>query len=358
MSAPSRLHFCQAALATEVEIVLDAEGDREACARIAEAAFEEVRRLEQQLSAHLPTSDICWINRNAAQGPVRVEAQLFGLLQRAATLHAQTGGAFDLTIGSLVKCWGFFRREGAVPPAEALAQARSRVGMQQVELDPRERTVRFRRPGVELNLGAIGKGYVVDRVRAALCGWGVRCALVHTGSSSIGAVGEAPGGGGWRVGLRHPEGEGRRLGVVALRDESLSSSALAEQQFVADGVTYGHLLDPRTGWPVPSGQTAGVWVRGPSAAETDALSTALFVMGPEAAQAYCGQRSVRAAIACRDPAGGLSVQDIGFELEQEESPYEPQGRPDPAGVPALHGSRRPAGGDGPAGPGPGPRGGR
>lgn len=322
MSAPARLHFRRPALATEVEVVLEAGGDRQALARIAEATFEEVRRLEQQLSAHVATSDVCWINRNAAEGPVRVEAGLFGLLQRAAALHADTEGAFDVTVGPLVKCWGFFRREGMVPSAEVLAEAHSRVGMLHVELDPTERTVRFRSPGVELNLGAIGKGYIVDQVLAALRGWGVRCALVHTGTSTVGALGEAPGGGGWQVGLRHPTAAGSRLGVVRLCDESLSSSALAEQCFVADGVTYGHLLDPRTGWPVPAEAMAGVWVRSPSAAETDALSTALFVMGPAAAEAYCVRQQVRAAIVSHGDAGSLRVRDIGFELEQEESRHE------------------------------------
>lgn len=252
---------------------------------VAEEATEELDRLEQQLSAYVPTSDICWLNATAAGAPVRVEPELFDLLTLAARLHRETDGAFDVTAGPLIRCWGFFQREGAVPDTTALAEARERVGMQHVCLDPEERTVFFARPGIEINLGAIGKGYALRRLTEMLRRYEVDAALLHSAASTIAAFGERPGGEPWRVGLLDPVDGERRLGTVSLSEGAVSTSGQFEQSFVHDGRRFGHLLDPRTGEPATG--VAGVWVRAPDPAEADALSTALFVLGPDGARAYC-----------------------------------------------------------------------
>ena len=151
------LTLARLAMATRFEIVL--HGDNPVALRAAgEEALEEIDRLEAQLSLYRSSSEIAHLNARAAKEPVRITPGLFGLLQRAQKLHTETGGAFDITIAPLVRCWGFMSGSGHIPKPEALADARAKVGMHLVELNPKDFAVRFAREGVTLDLGAIGKG--------------------------------------------------------------------------------------------------------------------------------------------------------------------------------------------------------
>jgi thiamine biosynthesis lipoprotein len=282
---------------------------------VAEEAFEELDRLERQLSAYVPTSDVCWINATAAVEPARVDPDLFDLLMLAARLHAETDGAFDITAGPLIRCWGFFQREGAVPDPAALAEARERVGMQYVCLDPEERSVAFARDGIEINLGAIGKGYAVRRLMELIRRYDVDAALIHSGGSTVVAMGAPPDGTAWRIGLLDPWVRGeRRLGSVVLRDRAFSTSGQLEQSFEYQGRRYGHILDPRTGEPA-MGMTCA-WVMTEDAAEADALSTALFVLGPDGARAYCESHPGVVAYLLTDEETPRGI-DLGLRLDEE-----------------------------------------
>jgi thiamine biosynthesis lipoprotein len=260
---------------------------------VAEEAAEELDRLEQQLSAYVPTSDVCWLNAVAADGPARVEPELFDLLALAAHLHEETSGAFDITAGPLIRCWGFFQREGSIPEPDALAEARDRVGMQHVCLDADSSTVFFDRPGIEINLGAIGKGYALRRLLELIGRYDVEAALVHSSASTIAVSGVRPNGEPWRVGLVDLQITEQRLGSVALCEGALSTSGQLEQSFIHDGRRLGHILDPRSGQPALGVHC--VWVRAGDPAEADALSTALFVLGPEGARQYCEEHPSVAA---------------------------------------------------------------
>jgi thiamine biosynthesis lipoprotein len=250
------------------------------------AAFDVIDELESQLTAYRPTSDVCRINRLAPYQSVRVEAGLFGLLSLANELTIQTEGAFDISAGALIKAWGFFRGPKRVPSETERLQALERVGMRHVLLQADMQCVRFVRPGVEFNLGAIGKGYALDRVMAMLAEkWGLAAGLLHGGSSSMYAKGHPPGDSrGWLVSLRHPW-EDRRLAWVRLRDRALGTSAATYQHLEFNGRKLGHILDPRSGRPAEG--MASVSVLAPSAAQADALSTAFFVGGLELARRYC-----------------------------------------------------------------------
>lgn len=270
----------------------------------ADEALDLVQRLEMQLSVFVPTSEISWINSRAASQPVIVEPRLFGLLQLAARLSDGTGGAFDITAGPLVRCWGFRDRKPRLASHEEIARCLRRVGMGRLLLNQEHRTVQFRCEGMELDLGAIGKGCAVKRAAQLLMERGVKSALIHAGFSSVYAIGSPPGedglpGQGWPVGLRHPLDGSLRIAVVSLRDRALSTSSVGEQFFEAGGLRYSHVLDPRTGYPcrVPSasrkdalrdskGGLLGAVVISASAEEADALSTAFLVMGPEEAAEY------------------------------------------------------------------------
>ena len=155
--------------------------------------------------------------------------------------------------------------------------------MQLVTLDGSGKTVQFSKPGVELNLGSIGKGYALDRMAARLRRMRVRLALLSAGASSILAIGDD--GDGWPVHVRPRLMSGRRVARLRLRDAALATSGAGEQFFIADGRHYGHVIDPRTGWPASGVLSATVITR--DAAVADAVSTAILIDGPALAERYC-----------------------------------------------------------------------
>jgi thiamine biosynthesis lipoprotein len=348
------------AMATRFELVL--HGANEVALQAAgEEALEEISRLEAQLSLYRSTSEMARVNARAAREPVRVEPAFFRLLQQAQRLHQESGGAFDVTIGPLMRCWGFVRDTGRFPTSEELAEARANVGMHLVELDPKEFTVRFARPGVMLDLGAIGKGYAIERAVEILREDGVTSALLHGGTSTVHALGQPPNGDVWKVAIefssiadaaasyplagvrpssaagaspraaasgtanaapasvvsapedgRTPSGDSVLLSAVPLRDEALSVSAVWGKAFQSDEKIYGHVIDPRTGQPADNAMLAAVVV--PSATEADALSTALLTLGREGlGQLGAVRPGARLLVAGRAPGAGklwVEAKDI------------------------------------------------
>lgn len=299
MSAPTQpLTLARQAMATRFEIVL--HGDNPVSLRAAgEEAFDEIERIEARLSLYRPTSEIAHVNARAAREAVRVSPATFRLLEHAARLSAETSGAFDITIGPLMRCWGFVEGAGQVPSSEALAEAREKTGMRLVELDAASFTVRFARQGVMLDLGAIGKGYAVGIAAEVLREAGVTSGLIHGGTSSVYAIGRPPEAEAWKVGIERPpeepEAKPALLAVVPLRDEALSVSAGWGKSFQTAGKQYGHVIDPRSGQPADSALLAAVAT--PDATETDALSTALLTLGAQGLDFIAGLRPKSRALA-------------------------------------------------------------
>jgi len=265
-------------MATRFELLLYGE-DAARLRPAGEEALGEIERLHAQLSAYRPESDISGINARAGGGAVRVEPRLFRLLTLCRDIHRMTDGAFDITIAPLLRCWGFMGGDGAMPDDADLEAARALVGMDRVELDEEHLTIRFERDGMGLDLGAIGKGYAIERAAGLLREAGIRHALVHGGTSSVHAIGSQPDGSAWQVGVQHPTEPDERLGSVELLDSSLSVSSIRGKQVVLDRQEFGHVIDPRTGRPARGAVTAAV--TGPSPTVCDALSTALLVLGEE-----------------------------------------------------------------------------
>ncbi len=281
------LHISRRAMACKFEVTLPSELAEKMDE--ATAALDTVDEIEDELTIFRSSSALARINRDAADQPVAVGEDLFALLALCQRLHRATAGAFDITSTPLSRAWGFLKREGRRPTDAELADARARVGMQHVALDPAARTVRFLRPGMALNLGAIGKGYALDRVGAQLLRAGVFTALLTAGASSIKSLGTGPDETGFKVGIRDPAAHKRRFGSLLLADQALGVSGAGEQFFEVDGKRYGHIIDPRTGWPVEG--RALVAVTAPSAALADALATAFFVGGRDVAEAYIRENS-------------------------------------------------------------------
>jgi thiamine biosynthesis lipoprotein len=251
----------------------------------ARAALDEADRIETLLTVFRPESELSRVNRRAAEGLPGlddVDEELWALLVRASVLHGQTDGAFDITSTPISRCWGFLQREGTVPVDEAIASARALVGMSGLRFEA-PRRIGFVRPGVEINLNAIGKGYALDGMAAVLRRLGVSGALLSGGRSSVLAVGGPPAG--WPIDLESPQTRRPLLARVYLRDGALGTSGAGQQFIVADGTRYGHVIDPRSGWPARGVLSASVITT--DAATADALSTAFLVGGPELAARYC-----------------------------------------------------------------------
>ncbi len=281
-------------MATRFEILLHG-ANPVALRAAAEEALDEIERLDAQLSLYRPDSEISRLNAQAATQPVQVEPGLFRLLQWAQRLHQETQGAFDITVAPLMRCWGFMAGTGQLPDPEELALAREQVGMQWVRLDEEDCTVQFTRPGIMLDLGAIGKGYAVERAAEILREAGITSAFVHGGTSTAYALGAPADADVWKIAVEKPnlamppDGQPGRvptadasreetlLAVIPLTDESLSVSAVWGKAFEANGKIYGHVIDPRLGAPVNGALLAAVVL--PSATETDAISTALLTLG-------------------------------------------------------------------------------
>jgi thiamine biosynthesis lipoprotein len=345
-------------MAGEFEICLPIQAAGETTAA-AFAALDLIQRLDRQLSFFREGSEISRINRTAADRPVEVEPWLFALLQLAMRICRESEGAYDITAAPLWEAWGFARRAGGVPSAERLATAQGLVGGQWIELDPEAQTIRFLRHGMRLNLGSIGKGYAVDRAVQHILAAGATDFLVHGGYSSAagrgspGATLPSQGQGGpivtatkmgtgattdcgsskptlqdvvepgpqtdtpWKIGVKDPLYEDRRVGQILLRDRALGTSGAQFQSFRHQGRRYGHILDPRTGWPAAG--VLSVTVLAPTAAEADALSTAFYVMGPDAAEAYCRSHPAVAMIMfCPSEGNRWELRHSGLREESAE----------------------------------------
>ncbi len=288
--APARVEVARVAMGCTYAIV--AHGDQAA----AEAALDEVDRIDRLMSHYKPGSALSRLNREASAAPVHVEPELFAFLEQCQEYARQSHGAFDVTVGPLMKVWGFFDRQPRVPAAAALAVARHAVGFGKLILDGS--TVKFARPGMEVDLGGIAKGYAVDRAVEVLRRHGVKSALVSAGGSSVYALGHPPDATAWEVHTR----DGRTLRVV---DRAISMAGHTEQSFVSGGRRYGHIMDPRRGHPVQG--VGGVIVIGHTGVETDALDDVLFVQGDcRSLGAYPGNEAVivldRRTIICKGGA--------------------------------------------------------
>jgi len=263
-----------------------------------QAAFDEARRIDDFLSDYKPNSELSRMNRDAARSPVIVSQEMADLLSRCLEYSRASDGAFDVTVGALMKVWGFYKGSGALPDAWQLAAARRKVGFRHIELDRRNSTVRFLKKGIELDPGGIGKGYAVDRMADILGKAGVSAAFISAAGSSMYAIGAPPDEpDGWPVRIRNPENPAATLGDIHLRDQSFSTSGAYEKFFEADSQIYSHIMDPRTGMPARG--VVSVSVLAPSTLDSEAWTKAFFVNGrdwsvqnsPEGFQVFLCQES-------------------------------------------------------------------
>jgi len=321
---PVVLQLCMARRAMGCEFSVHLPASCPNAFEAGEAALDEIQETERVLTVYGEDSDVAFLNRYAADRAVRVDARLFALLQRSAELHRLTDGAFDVAVHALVKVWGFFGGSPHVPDEQAIRDALAHSGMRHVVLDPAERTVRYRVRGLEINFGSIGKGYGIDRAATQLREtFGVTCALIQGGLSSIYGMGSpADDGQGWLVGVQNPLDRRRRVATVRLRNRALGTAGIDQQSFAVGGRRYGHILDPRTGWPASG--PASVSVVADDAATADALATALFVMGLDKTRDFCQNHPDIGALVVLPPGRRLAEGAAALDGRERRSATEPQ----------------------------------
>ncbi len=251
--------------------------DRYQLEAASEAAFEEVRRLDALLSNYKSSSEWSEINRFAAERAVVVSEESFHLLSACLEYSRRSKGSFDITVGPLMKVWGFYKGSGRLPHRAEIRAVLASIGWSQVELKAAGRTVRFRRPGMSIDPGGIGKGYAVDQMVKILREAGIRSAFVSASSSTVYALGTPPGEAGWKVTISDPKNRQRAVGEVLLKDESLSTSGNYEKFFVAGKHIYSHIMNPLTGYPAEG--MLSVSVIAPRAIDSEAWTKPLYVNG-------------------------------------------------------------------------------
>ncbi|MES2222473.1 MAG: FAD:protein FMN transferase [Acidobacteriota bacterium] len=292
------------AMGTEYSLYLCA-ASREEAAATAQPVFDEVDRVDALLSNYRPDSELSRINRQAFDHEVTTDPETFRFLATCLTWSERSLGAFDISVGKLMKVWKFFGDSGALPSQQELAAARAAVGWEKIRLNPEQRTVRFLAPGIELDPGGIGKGYAVDRAIKILRAKNVPAALLSAGSSTIYALGAPPAEAGWKVRVPSPYPEGGTISTVILRDTSLSTANLSEKNFTHEGQFYGAIMNPRTLQPVRG--MLQVTVISKSATDSDALSNALFVSAAEDRAALLSEQDY--ALVIRQPSPEFVHQD-------------------------------------------------
>jgi thiamine biosynthesis lipoprotein len=284
-----------------IEVSGGTETDRRQALEEAFAAMIEVDRL---MSNYRSDSELALANRDAARRPVHVSDPLFSVLSAAEQVSRHSQGAFDVTIGPAVKLWGFFDKHPHVPSTGELEAVRPLVGYTLVQLDDRTRTVRFARPGVELDLGGIAKGFAVELAAGALKRRGLSGFIDAGGNQYL--IGLPSDRAAWRVGIQNPDLPGRLLGTVEVPEGSVSTTGGYHNFFEAGGRRYGHVLDPRT--LQPSDASLSATVIASDATLADALSKPAFILGPRAGLALVESFPGAAAIiAFRDTRGGVAV---------------------------------------------------
>lgn len=253
-------------------------GNEQQAQQAIDAAYREMERLGQMLNFYADDSELTSINKNAGIRPVKVSPETFDVIQKAVFASENTEGAFDATVGPLVKLWDF--KKGVIPDKDDIEELLDQVGYQNIVLDSAAQTVYLKEDGAQIDLGGILKGYAADKASLVLQKNGISSGIVTVGGE-VRAFGNKPDGTPWIVGIQNPRQKGPNdevIATIALSNRSISTSGDYIKFFEKDGVRYHHILNPKTGYPAE--QCGSVTVIANDGVTADGFSK-IFVLGPE-----------------------------------------------------------------------------
>jgi len=314
---PPMVRLARYAMGARFEAVLFGEDETQMRAA-GEAALDEIEYYSSYLDLFRKDSFLSFINRTAYEKPVRIDGDLMELIEHCLDVSRLSEGAFDITVGPLMECWGFHNGRPSVPKQAMLDTIRTKVGFEKLFIDKDQSTVRFTEPEMRIDFGAVAKGFALDRAGEILKESGPLAALIHGGTSSVLAIGAPPGEDGWKVALKAPSKDESALKIVTLHDCALSVSAPHGRSFIEQGEMLGHVMDPVKGAPVKSADLAAVVCK--SAAKADAWSTAFLVLAPDAPEKIDMTRNDMTALIHRKNRFGDSTQLIGHSPKVFKDP--------------------------------------
>ena len=241
-------------------------------------AISEVKRIENLVSDWIPTTQISQVNQNAGIKPIKVDQEVFDLVERAIKISKLTSGAFDISYASMDKIWKFDGSMKQMPTEEAIKKSVEKVGYQNIILNPKDKTIFLKNKGMKLGLGGIAQGYIADKIKEVLQEKGCTSGLVNV-SGDINTWGKQPNGQPWTVGIINPMNKNKVFATFILDDSAVETSGSYEKFVVFNGKRYSHIIDPRTGYPASGIVSVSVFAKQTELA--DALATGIFVLGIE-----------------------------------------------------------------------------
>ena len=241
-------------------------------------AINEITRIEQLISSWDPKSQTSEINRNAGIKPVKVDSELFDLIQRGIGISKLTDGAFDISYASMDKIWKFDGSMTEMPSTDSIKASVSKVGYRNIILDKENNTVFLKLKGMKIGFGAIGKGYAADKAKNLLISKGLVAGIINA-SGDMNTWGKQPDGSEWKVAITNPMDKNKVFALLPINNGAVVTSGNYEKYVTFNDVRYTHIIDPRTGYPATG--IISVTVFAPKAELADALATSVFVMGIE-----------------------------------------------------------------------------
>lgn len=239
-------------------------------------AVAEVKRIENLISDWIPTTQISQVSKNSGIQPVKVDKEVYDLVERAIKVSQLTSGAFDISYASMDKIWKFDGSMKEMPTLEAIKQSVARIGYQKIVLDAKAQTIYLKEKGMKLGLGGIGQGYIADKIKDLLLSKGCTSGIVNV-SGDINAWGYQTTGKPWTVAIVNPMNKNKVFATFPLENSSVETSGSYEKFVVFDGKRYSHIIDPRTGYPAQGVVSVSVFAKQTEIA--DALATGIFVLG-------------------------------------------------------------------------------
>ncbi len=291
----------------DITVIAENEAESDSFIKI---AVDEIKRIERLISSWDANSQTSLINKNAGIKPVKVDTELFELIERAIKISKLTDGAFDISYASMDRIWKFDGSMKKMPSGEAIAKSVAKVGYRNITLDRKNATVYLEKKGMKIGFGAIGKGYAADKAKKLLQNKGIKGGIINA-SGDMNTWGTQTNGDPWKVGITNPLNKNKIFALFPLDNSAVVTSGNYEKYVVFNGKRYTHIIDPRTGYP--SSGIVSVSVFSPSAELADALATSIFVMGSDTGLNLINQLTGIECIIVQDDGKIISSEEINID---------------------------------------------